>query len=127
MISRASSDPPDAGCLQGNLFLRTGQNPRYDNGEPYCFQTAIARHAAPDAFSMAGNLFLGNREAGGTKGSGDLEAETFLTRARPVLTQLATWPSLRESSLLARLGRASLGPADDGQTTRPAGSRDAIR
>jgi hypothetical protein len=124
MIARASPDPPEAGCLLENLFLRTGQNPKYDSGEPYCFQTAIARYAAPDGFPVAGNLFLGNREAGGATGSGDLERGIFLERARPLLARLAAWPSLRESRLLARLG-SDAGPSGAGE--RPSDGRATER
>lgn len=122
MIARTSADPPEAGCLRENLFLRTGQNPKYDSGEPYCFQTAIARHAAPDGFPLEGNLFLGNREAGGAAGSGDLEWEAFLARAQPLLARLAAWPSLQESGLLARLGPAAV-PSGSGE--RPDDRREA--
>ena len=104
MIARSSAGPPEAGGLRENLFLRTGQNPKYDSGQPYCFQVAIARHALGDGFAMEGNLFLENREAGGAAGSGDLDRAAFLARAQPVLARLSSWPSLQESSLLARLG-----------------------
>jgi hypothetical protein len=104
MISRASAELPEPGCLRENLFLRTGQNPKYDSGEPYCFQTAVAKHAAPDNFRVEGNLFLANREAGGAPGSGDQEGTAFLARSQPILGRLAAWPSLRESRLLHRLG-----------------------
>ncbi len=113
LIARGAADPPEPGWLRENLFLRTGQNPRYDSGEPYCFQVAIARHAASTGFTVEGNLFLANREAGGAAGSGDLDPEAFQTRAQPLLARLAAWPSLRESGLLARLnaGAAPSGTA----------------
>lgn len=104
MVARSSTGPPEAGYLRENLFLRTGQNPKYDSGEPYCFQVAIARYAPGDSFTLEGNLFLDNREAGGGAGSGDLERAAFLARAQPLLARLAAWPALQESGLLARLG-----------------------
>jgi hypothetical protein len=116
MIARSSADPPEAGCLRENLFLRTGQNPKYDSGEPYCFQVAIARYAPGNSFTLEGNLFLDNREAGGAAGSGDLARAAFLTRAQPLLARLAAWPSLQESELLARLGPDAAPP---GAAERP--------
>jgi len=117
MIARSSTGPPEAGYLRENLFLRTGQDPKYDSGEPYCFQVAIARYAAGDGFTLEGNLFLDNREAGGTVGSGDLERAAFLSRAQPLLARLASWPSLQESGLLARLGPDAI-PSGAGEQPR---------
>jgi hypothetical protein len=119
MIARSSTGPPEAGCLRENLFLRTGQNPKYDSGEPYCFQVAIARYAASDDLTLEGNLFLDNREAGGAVGSGDLDRAAFLARAQPLLARLAAWPSLQESDLLARLGPEAI-PSGAGERP-PAG------
>jgi hypothetical protein len=118
MIARSSTGPPEAGFLRENLFLRTGQNPKYDTGEPYCFQVAIAQYAPGGGFNLEGNLFLDNREAGGAAGSGDLERAAFLTRAQPLLARLASWPSLQESGLLARLGPDAI-PSGAGE--RPPG------
>jgi hypothetical protein len=127
LIARSSAGPPEAGYLRENLFLRTGQNPKYDSGEPYCFQVAIARHAASDEFSVEGNLFLDNREAGGKVGSGDLERAAFLARAQPLLARLAAWPSLQESGLLSRLGPNAVpsGAGERPPAGGPAGERPA--
>ena len=40
--------PQHPGRLTGNAIVESGQDPRYDSGEPYCFQIAIARHAVVD-------------------------------------------------------------------------------
>lgn len=126
MIARSSTGPPEAGYLRENLFLRTGQNPKYDSGEPYCFQVAVAQYAAGDRFALEGNLFLDNREAGGRAGSGDLERAAFLGHAQPLLARLSSWPSLQESGLLARLGSDAVpsgageqAPAEDTPDTPP--------
>lgn len=93
----------DPGWLIGNLFSRTGQNPKYDSGEPYCEQTSIARHAVPSPFRIEENLFVANREPGEAPGASDLSEEEFRQRALPVLSRLESWSSLRESRFLRRL------------------------
>lgn len=103
MIARAGAGP-DPGVLIGNAFTRTGQNPRYDGGEPYCLQTAVALHAAPAAFRIEGNLFCRNREPGDASGSGDLDLESFRRKAQPLCARLAAWPSLRACGFLQRFG-----------------------
>jgi hypothetical protein len=104
MIARAAEDGPDPGCLIGNAFAETGQNPRYDSGEPYCLQTAVALHGAPRAFAIEGNLFCANREADGAGGSGDLGVESFRRQAQGLCARLAGWPSLRGSRFLRVFG-----------------------
>jgi hypothetical protein len=94
-----------AGSLRHNALVETGQDPRYDSGEPYCQQTAIARHAVPDGFEIEGNLLFANREPRGAEGAADLAEAEFLLAAAPLLDRLGRWPSLRRSSFLARFGR----------------------
>ena len=110
MISRAAgaqkgraggADNP--GCLIENLFSRTGQNPKYDSGEPYCEQTSIARHAVPAPFRIEENLLFANREPGDAPGSADLGEAEFRERAFPVLSRLESWETLRESRLIPRM------------------------
>ena len=45
IVCGSGGDALHPGRLVGNAFVETGQNPKYDSGEPYCPQTAIARHA----------------------------------------------------------------------------------
>lgn len=105
-----------AGALRDNVICRTGQNPKYDSGEPYCFQTAIALHgasgraagAAPaNAFPVQGNLFFNNREAGGTPGSGDRDPALLHRSVQQICARLAVVDATRESAFVRRL----LGPA----------------
>jgi len=97
------ADPGSPGWLSENLFSRTGQNPKYDSGEPYCEQTAVARHAVPPPFRVEGNLFVANREPEDRPGEPDLPEEEFRQRARPILQRLEAWPALRESRFLRRV------------------------
>ncbi len=66
MIARETevAEGEDPGELTGNVFVATGQDPQYDDGEPYCQQRAIARHAVPERFEIEGNLVHDAREPG---------------------------------------------------------------
>lgn len=103
-LLRAGDTP--AGCLIGNAFTRTGQNPRYDSGEPYCIQTAVARDA-PEGdrespfFPIQGNAFYRNREAEGAEGRNDQALAVFRATVEPLAARLMRWPSLRASRFLA--------------------------
>lgn len=92
----------DPGALRDNLVVKTGQNPRYDSGEPYCEQTGIARPAVPEGFEIQGNLLTANRELNDAPGREDLPESEFAARAVPVLKVLRARPALRESAFLSR-------------------------
>lgn len=102
MIARESPEPPPAGSLAFNAFTRTGQNPKYDMGEPYCMQRALALHAAPDDFTVEGNFFHENREPRDTPGSLDQSVEVFRRRLLPLLERLAPSAAVRESRFFKR-------------------------
>jgi hypothetical protein len=104
-VTRESADPPDPGELRGNAIVATGQDPRYDSGEPYCFQTAIARHAVPDRFVIAENLLHDNREPSEAPGSGDIPRSEFEAAAASLLERLVAWRSLWGSAFLVEYGR----------------------
>jgi len=95
----AAADP---GALRNNLVVKTGQNSRYDSGEPYCEQTGIARPAVPEGFVIEGNLLTGNREPGDAAGRDDVSESEFAARAAPVLEALRRRPALRDSRFLTR-------------------------
>jgi hypothetical protein len=96
-IIRASSDPPFPGRFVQNVLVRTGQDPRYDSGEPYCFQVPVARHAVPATFSIAENLLYENRIAQGLPAEGDVDERGFQARLGLIWQRHASWPVLRES------------------------------
>ena len=70
----------DTGSFVENILVSTGQNPKYDSGEPYCFQRALAVHKKPATFLIAENLFFANRESGDKTGSQDVSKSEFLAR-----------------------------------------------
>ena len=105
MVRSSESEDPPPGLLTGNAFVETGQDARYDSGEPYCFQTAVARHAVPASFEISGNLHLANREADDATGADDLDDETFARECRALIEQLRHRTALSESAFLERFGR----------------------
>lgn len=107
----ASRDGMDAladdgpGELVGNLFVRTGQDERYDSGEPYCYQRPIARHNVPDGFDIADNLVYDVRQPGAQPPPVDtVGAEDFRIRAAPLLQRMSVWPTLAGSRFLGAFG-----------------------
>lgn len=55
------SDNSSGGRFRNNIIVESGQNPRYDDPEYYCVQTALAIGSAPDKFSIENSLFYNNR------------------------------------------------------------------
>ena len=108
-IVRESADLPEPGELTGNVFSRTGQNPKYDSGEPYCYQAAIALHAAPDAFVIADNILLDNREPGGRSGSGDRDPAATGPALANLAARLAVYPAAAGSDFFERHGMGPKG------------------
>lgn len=98
MISRTSVERPPPGQLILNAFVHTGQDPRYDSGEPYCLQEAIARHGVPESFTVSANLLFRNREATGRAGKEDLDRKSFEARLRPLWDALDRWGPPKEST-----------------------------
>lgn len=96
-VVRERGEPPFPGRFVGNVLVQTGQDPRYDSGEPYCFQEPIARHAVPEAFVIEQNLLYANRTAADRPASGDVEERIFRERLVAVRAHHEKWPVLRES------------------------------
>ncbi|MFO7892532.1 MAG: right-handed parallel beta-helix repeat-containing protein [Longimicrobiales bacterium] len=106
MIARETevAEGEDPGELVGNVFVATGQDPRYDSGTPYCHQRAIARHAVPPGFEIERNLVHDAREPGDewpTSEPVDREA----VRSLGWIQELARMPVFSGSSFLTELGR----------------------
>ncbi len=104
-IVRESEAPPAPGELTRNAIVRTGQDPRYDSGEPYCFQTAIARHAVPVGFAIRENFLWDNREPEDHPGSEDIPEEALDASIEGLITRLEGWKALWGSEFLIRFGR----------------------
>jgi hypothetical protein len=96
-IIRESEDPPFPGRFIRNVLVKTGQDPRYDSGEPYCFQLPLAEHAVPASFTVAENLCYRNRTAGGAPYPEDASEKVFKARLADLWKLDSAWPSVRES------------------------------
>jgi hypothetical protein len=90
--------------LRENLFVRTGQNARYDAGEPYCHQRPIARHNVPDNFVVEGNVVHDVRQPGERAREEDLDRPAFLRAAAAVLAAIGTRPHLVGSRFYGAYG-----------------------
>jgi hypothetical protein len=96
-VIRVKSDPPFPGRFVQNVLVETGQDPRYDSGEPYCFQEPIARHAAPEAFIISDNVQYANRTSGNRPAAGDLDDQSFRIKLEAIREKHAQWPWLAQS------------------------------
>ena len=103
-VSRAEGLPPEPGHLIGNALVATGSNPKYDPGDVYCSQRALALDRLPPGFAVASNLPFANREAGGRPGAADLDSTAFRSQLDPLIWRLSRWPSLKETDFLKRFG-----------------------
>jgi len=110
-IVRESTEPPPPGQFVQNVLVKTGEDPRYDSGEPYCYQTAIAEHAVPPEFSISANLLYDTRQGGGGPGPQDLKLVDFNTRMTPLWTSLENWPRARETDFWKSFGPKKAAPA----------------
>jgi len=71
------SEGEEPGRLIRNIVVHTGQNPKYDAPDYYCYQCALALHAVPEGFSIRGNTFYDNRTAADSLFNGDTTREMF--------------------------------------------------
>ncbi len=83
-----------------NIIVETGQNPKYDSPDYYCYQCALALHAVPKSFLIKDNLFYNNRRATSDLPDYDLPREEFLKASRPAYESLAGVPHFQRSLFL---------------------------
>jgi hypothetical protein len=77
----------------GNVIMETGQNPKYDDPDYYCYQCALALHAVPEHFAIRDNLFFNNRRASDDLLDRDVSEEEFLEKKSEFLERaLASAP-----------------------------------
>jgi len=105
MIDRSANGDEAPGVFRRNVIVRTGQNERYDSGEPYCTQRPIARANVPAGFEIAGNLLLENRQPGGARREPELTRDAFMERLPSVIESLRDRSSLSESTFLRNFNR----------------------
>lgn len=107
MIVRGTPPGPDEdspGSFKNNFVVRTGQNGRYDDGDPYCTQRPVAREAVPARFEIDGNLFLQNRQPGDAPREEETSRDRFREQFRLRMDDLVEYPALRRSSFVRVYG-----------------------
>lgn len=72
-----SLSAPVPSRFTGNILVQTAQNPRYDSPDYYCYQCALAVHAAPKEFVLRDNHFFNNRRATPDLPDYDVSLEEF--------------------------------------------------
>jgi len=82
------------GEVRGNILVRTGQNERYDSGEPYCFQRPIARHNVPEDFRIVGNIVHDVRQPGDVPQEPTIGEAEMSALGRELLRVIAVRPML---------------------------------
>ncbi len=76
------------GGFTGNIVVLTGQNPKYDADDYYCFQCALAPHAVPQRFAIEENLFFDNRRAADGLFDEDVTEAEFLASKEEFLERI---------------------------------------
>jgi parallel beta-helix repeat protein len=92
-----SHEGPEPGQLTGNVIVRTGQNPKYDDPDSYCHQCALSIFSKPDNFLISSNLFYDNRRASDDLPDNDVSRESFRSLAADVAGRLLITPLLQQS------------------------------
>ena len=81
------------GGFTRNIIVKTGQNPKYDDPDYYCYQCALAKHAVPPRFAIDNNLFFDNRRASEDLPDMDVTEQEFLEKkAKRLDSVLASAP-----------------------------------
>jgi hypothetical protein len=99
-VTRSPEREGGGGLVVKNVVVMSGQNPKYDSGEPYCYQKALAIHKIPGDFQINTNWLYANREAEGAEGSDDMPKNEFLEQSTMVVGQVKVAPPLNRSEFL---------------------------
>ncbi len=103
-VWRGDSVPPEPGEIVGNALVETGANPRYDTGNVYCSQRALALDRLPVAMRVAENLRFANREAAGRTFAAETDSAGFATKVRGLVHLLGARRALRGTEFMKRFG-----------------------
>ncbi|MDZ4672846.1 MAG: right-handed parallel beta-helix repeat-containing protein [Gemmatimonadota bacterium] len=104
MVSREEGGTEPPGFFRANAIVQTGQNERYDSGDPYCPQRPIARDKVPADFVISENLLFNNRQPEGWAMEEELAEDAFRTQVGTLAAMLAQKPALRGSAFLREFG-----------------------
>ena len=76
------------GAFVGNIVVKTGQNPKYDDPDHYCLQCALALQAVPEDFAIEDNLFYDNRRAADELFNEDVSKTEFMAAKNKLLNDI---------------------------------------
>lgn len=96
----SSTESRTPGAFSGNVVTLTGQNPKYDSPDYYCYQCALALHTVPKYFAMEGNVFYNNRRATPDLPDRDIPQDQFLKAIEGHCTRLSSNPIFRDSDFM---------------------------
>jgi len=97
-IACANTGGSELDCrFVGNVLVKCAQDPRYDDPDYYCHQTALALEAVPEGFTVADNLFYDNRRATEDLPDRDLKKKDFVKKLRPMCARLSKSATRRQS------------------------------
>lgn len=103
-IARETAATGAPGHCRGNVVVRTGQNPRYDDPELYCEQVPIAVFARPEGFTIADNVLFDNRCAKGMAEGEELDRASFVRASAPLVETLRSRPALLGARCFREMG-----------------------
>lgn len=98
-ITRGSEEG-NPGYFRGNILTGTGQNPKYDSPDYYCYQCALALHAVPKNFVIEQNVFYNNRRATSDLHDYDVTREEFLAAIQGRCGELRVNALLRRADFM---------------------------
>ncbi|MEK7263670.1 MAG: right-handed parallel beta-helix repeat-containing protein [Bacteroidota bacterium] len=99
-VSITSTTENNPGRLSGNIITLTGQNPKYDSPDYYCYQCALAQHSIPKDFEIENNYFYNNRRATDDLPDYDVSKEEFYTAIIPLCKKYFSHPVFRDVTFL---------------------------
>jgi hypothetical protein len=102
-IARVEAGAPSPGNCIGNMIVRTGLNPKYDDPMTYCGQCPISVEAIPEGFLVQDNIFYYNRRVECGSSFDDLQREEFERQAPPLLQELSSFPALSAARAFGEL------------------------
>ncbi|MBP6875939.1 MAG: right-handed parallel beta-helix repeat-containing protein [Candidatus Eisenbacteria bacterium] len=105
-VARGRTGGREDSRIEGNLLARTGQNAKYDSGEVYCKQQALAIDSSRPATTIAHNGFFENREPGDRRGASDQDRKALERVLAPLLAHLRTRAVTAESECIKEFGAA---------------------
>jgi hypothetical protein len=102
-ITRSADGAPSPGNCIGNIIVRTGLDPKYDDPTTYCGQCPISVEALPEGFIVEKNIFYHNRRVECDPSFDDLQRVEFYRQAPRLLNELSSHPALGAARVFGEL------------------------